>query len=439
MQDFKFSEVQEGFSDKLALFDPPKQETAILEHERTRYYPKAAISQGSPVHFFIEGNNGGYIDGANTTMTVSMQIVNDKDEKVKVTDMVTLTNLPLHSIFSQVSVALNGTEVNPDVGTLYGQKEYLRLLLTKTGEFKDTIGRNRGFFKDTAGGTGTTDPASLTNPNNGLNQRHALTQKGDLVTFTGPIGLDFLESCNRYLINGVNISLTFYQSTDAYRLLAADNTKKYKLVLKKMYLSVCSVKLRPEILIRHSQLLADNKSALYAYPRCCMRSQVIPKGSNQFDISQVLSDRVPSLLVLGFVDSLGFSGSLDKNPFNYEHMSCSYASLTINSRIIPARPYAPSFETKDFAEEYAALQSLTGGKGNALSMSDFEKGSSLFVFNVQHHLNLEDGVYPIIHKGNTRLEVRFKTNLRSSIVALMYMVTPGFYSISEARNVTVQY
>ena len=29
MQDFKFSEVTEGYSDKLALFDPPKQETAV--------------------------------------------------------------------------------------------------------------------------------------------------------------------------------------------------------------------------------------------------------------------------------------------------------------------------------------------------------------------------------------------------------------------------
>ena len=438
MQDFKFSEVQEGFSDRLALFDPPKQETAILEHERTRYYPKAAISQGAPISFSIQGH-GGYIDGANTTMTVSMKIVTDKDMAVTPTDKVTLTNLPLHSVFSQVTAALNGVEVNPDIGTLYGTKNYLKLLLTKTGEFKDTIGRNRGFFKDTAGAAGTTDLLSVTDPNMGLLGRHALTKTGDEVTFTGPIGLDFLESSNRYLLNGVNIALTFYQSSDAFRLLTADNETKYKLVLTKMYLSVCSVKLRPEILIRHSQLLADNKSALYAYPRVIMRSHVVPKGANQFDVSQVLSDRVPSLLVVGFVDATNFAGSLNGNPYNYEGLGCSYACLTVNSRVIPSRPYAPSFDTKDFAEEYEALQSLTGGKGNALSMSDFEKGSSLFVFNVQHHLNLEDGVYPVIHKGNTRLEVRFKESLTKSAMLVLFMLTPGFYSISEARNVTVQY
>ena len=170
-----------------------------------------------------------------------------------------------------------------------------------------------------------------------------------------------------------------------------------------------------------------------------MRSHVIARGSNQFDISQVLSDRVPSLLVVGFVDADGFAGTLEKSPFHFEPFDCCYVCLTINSRTVPARPYEPSFDTSDYAEEYAALQSLTGGKGNALTTSDFAKGSTLFVFNVQHHLNLEDGVYPVIHKGNTRLEVRFKKNLTSSVMAVLWMVTPGFYSISEARNVTVQY
>ena len=210
MQDFKFSEVQEGFSDKLALFDPPKQETAILEHERTRYYPKAAISQGSPIMFKIEGH-AGYIDGSNTTMTVSMKLVTEKDEPVKPADKVTLTNMPLSSVFSQVCVSLNGTEVNPDQGTLYPYRQFLHMLLTQTGETKETIGLTRGFYRDSPGSAGTTDPLDVLQPNTGLIQRHGLTQKGNLVTFTGPIGLDFLEQCNRYLINGVNVALTFYQ------------------------------------------------------------------------------------------------------------------------------------------------------------------------------------------------------------------------------------
>ena len=49
MQEYKFSQSEEGFSSKLAVFDPPKMDTSILDTERVRYYPKSAISEGSPI------------------------------------------------------------------------------------------------------------------------------------------------------------------------------------------------------------------------------------------------------------------------------------------------------------------------------------------------------------------------------------------------------
>lgn len=440
MQEYKFSESEEGYSSKIAIFDPPKMDTSIIDTERVRYYPKSAISEGSPLLFRIEPFTGGYIDGANSTMTIELKIVKDTNQPVEATDLVALTNLPLNSIFSQVAITMSGVEINPDIGSMYPYKNYLEMLLMVDREAKTSVGEQRGYYQDSTTSVGTTDPSTgATIPNAGLISRHALTNTGQSLVVKGPLGLDVLDRQNRHLVNGMNMYLTFYQSMDAFRLLAKTTDNKYKLVIESMYLTVSYIKLRPEVLIRHSELLAEGKNAMYPYPRTYMRNHIIPQGVNSFSISQVLSDRIPSLLVLGLVDSEAFAGHLTKSPFNFQHFNVNYISLQVGSHSVPDRPMEPDFGNKKFSEEYDAFLAVTRGQGSTFSKKDFMDGNSLFCFNIQSHLNLQDGVFPIIRKANTRLELRFKANLPKSVVAVLYMITPGLFTVSESRLVTVEY
>ena len=331
MQEFKFSEVQEGYTDKLSLFDPPKQETAILDETRTRYFPHATISHGSPISFSINPDNPGYLDGAKTTMTVKMKITTDAGAAVKATDKVALANLSLYTIFSQVIVTYSGQDCNPYVGNNYAYRNYFDLLLTQTAAMKKNIGLERGYYKDSEGAVKTVDPSSTESPNNGLTNRYKLTSKGQSVTMTGPLGVDHVQSLSKYLLNGVPISLTFYQASDAFRLLSPDEDAKFRLEIEEMYITVVSVKVRPEVLIKNAQLLSDNHSALYAYPKSCIRTHVIPSGSSQFAVSQLLSDRVPSFMAVGLVHADAYGGQMNRNPYLLEHFKCNRLSLMIDS------------------------------------------------------------------------------------------------------------
>ena len=440
MQEYKFSESEEGFSSKIAIFDPPKMDTSILDSERVRYYPKSAISEGSPLVFRIEPYTGGYIDGENTTMCLELKITDEKNAAVTEKDLVALTNLPLTSVFSQVAVTMSGVEVNPDVGAMFAYKNYLEMLLTVDKEAKSSVGEQRGYYQDSTGAVGTSEPSLIApKPNAGLLNRHALTKDGQSVVVKGPLGLDFLDKTNRHLVNGLNIYLTFYQAMNEFRLMAKTKDKKYKLVLESMYITVNYIKLRPEVLVRHSELLANGKSAMYPYPRTYLRNHVIPSGVNSFSISQVLSDRIPSLLVLGLVDSEAFAGDLTKSPYNFEHFDLSYVSLQVGSQSVPDRPMEPDFANNKFSEEYDSFLAVTRGQGSSFKKKDYKTGNCLFCFNVQSHLDLNDGVFPVIRKANTRLELRFKNNLPKSVVVVLYMVTPGLYTVSESRMVTVEY
>ena len=343
-------------------------------------------------------------------------------------------------VVSQVAVSMSGVEVNPDVGSMFPYKNYLEMLLMVDREAKTSVGEQRGYYQDSTDGVGTTDPTTAaTKPNLGLINRHALTKNGQSLIVKGNIGLDFFDAVNKHIINGINMYLTFYQSMDAFRLLAKTSDTRYKLVIESMYITVSYIKLRPEVLIRHSELLASGKHAMYPYVRTYMRNHVIPAGVNSFSISQVLADRIPSLLVVGLVESEAYAGSLTKSPFNFEHFDLNYISLQVGSHSVPGRPMEPDFDNNKFSEEYDSFLSVTRGQGSTFSKKDFATGNSLFCFSVQNHLNIHEGVFPIIRKANTRLEMRFKKNLTNSVVAVLYMLTPGLYTVSESRMVTVEY
>ena len=180
--------------------------------------------------------------------------------------------------------------------------------------------------------------------------------------------------------------------------------------------------------------------AMYAYPRTCLRSYIVPSGSNRFDVSQVLSDRAPSLLVVGLVNAQAFGGSLNTNPYHLEHFDLNYIGFQLNSSLKAGPALEPDFGASSFAEAYSSFHELSQGKGNGITQSDHKKGNALFCFNLQPHLtNLQGDVYPVMRKAHSRLEIRFKKALTKSCVVVCYMISPGLFKISESRNVFVDF
>ena len=120
--------------------------------------------------------------------------------------------------------------------------------------------------------------------------------------------------------------------------------------------------------------------AMYAYPRTCLRSYIVPSGSNRFDVSQVLSDRAPSLLVVGLVNAQAFGGSLNTNPYHLEHFDLNHIGFQLNSSLKPGAALEPDFGASSFAEAYSSFHELSQGKGNGITQSNFKKGNAPFLF-----------------------------------------------------------
>lgn len=441
MQDYRFSDAVESFSEKLMIFEGPTQEVAILAHKKVRFYPeKLSDDPDAPICIDVDGTSGGYIDGANTELTVEAKIVQENGDAVTATDHVTIANQGLHTYFASLIVKLNDVEVNPNVGTLHGYKNYLETVCFGSDESKNSIGSQKGFYPDSTGTVSQTDPSVKVAPiNAGLNSRFKLTKSGKTFILKGKPGVDFLEKTGRLIPNGVKIRYEFYQQRDCLRLIAKDDTKKYSLRITNMYITACIAKIRPEMLIRHAQLLAEGKKATYPFPRTVMRSFNIPAGDSSFVLNKVMSDRVPSLLIVALVESSSFAGKYNKNNYDLKHFDVTCAKFTVDQQVVPQTEFKPDYANEKCAEEYSSFLGLNRGSGNSVTKQDFLQGNTVLVFDLQHHVSMEDGSFPVICKGFTSLELTFKTALTAGVTGIMYMTVPGMYRITEARNIEVEY
>ena len=440
---FRFSQVEEGFSSKLGIFEKPKMDTAVLQHTKERIYPTTSVTQGGPIMFKIDPSVG-YIDGVNTTLTMEVSIKHAATGKAVVsTDDVCLANLPIHTAFNQIVATVGGTEMNSEEGTMHGYKQMIDMLIFTSKEYKETVATSAGYYPDGVGSVGTTSSITATTTttpaNPGAVLRHALTKDGGTTTFTATLGLEWLENIQKYFVNGCTIYITLYQAPEKMRLIAKDDTVEYVMKIENIYLTACIVHVRPEVLIAHSEEFNSGKNALYAYPKTSMRSHVMPKGINSYDVTQILGDKVPNFLIVSMVSCESYAGKYSLNCYNFEHNDLSEIVLEIDNHAIPGRPFTPDISNKKYTAEYAEFQAATGNLGNGISRDGYAKGHSLFVFNICHHVDVRDSIHPIIRKGHTRLCLKFKSNLAASTMLILYMRSSGFYQITQARNCIVEY
>jgi hypothetical protein len=107
-------------------------------------------------------------------------------------------------------------------------------------------------------------------------KRHDLSKTGGELVLKGKLGIDFLE-VNKYIFSGIDINLEFYQNTHCFRLLA--NNAKYKVNITSMFLIVKYIKLRPEIIMAHTQRFdsSRNNKAHSPYNKTSIRVITVPK------------------------------------------------------------------------------------------------------------------------------------------------------------------
>ena len=431
---FRNNNTIEGHQSNIALFQQPYVDTAIENVEWIDYRPVSQLTRGAAIDFNVPGNGLNYIDLKSTKLYIKVRILRPDGTKVMASDKVGFINTPLSSLFRQADVCLNQQVISPGIGTNYGYKGHCDLLLRNSEDAKESQLQSQLFYKDTAGFMNAVDPDE--GANFGLIERWAWTRNGDAVELEGPIYVDIMQQ-ERFLLNGVQLNIKLFPASDAFCLMST-HTDTYTVDIIDAKLKVCTVKVSPNIVVSHNAALSRSP-ALYPFHKSEIKAYSIPTGLLTWSIDDLFLGNVPDRVIVGLTDSLGYSGSVSKNPFNFQNMNVSFMGFYVDGTSQPSQPFTPDYNTKAYVAPYLSLFQGCGkymkDEGNYITRDDFANGYALYMFDLTS--NHSEEVDTLSRKGQTRLSLQFSEPLPTTTTVIVYARFPAMLQIDQARNVLV--
>ncbi|XP_061165007.1 uncharacterized protein F54H12.2-like [Saccostrea echinata] len=412
--------MDENHMDQLSIFEPPPMDTTIQTREWVEFRPINQISEYSAVEFNIPPLSTGYMDLKNSRLKIKIRILNKSNSPVSEEDPVALSNLPLHTIFSQVDTSLQQTPVS-QLGTNYPYKAYIDTLLSTSAENYD-VRFSQLFFKDTSD---PDDADPIKGVNIGLFQRYQYTKSGKLVDLEGPLHVDVFEQ-QRLILNGVALSLKLWPSKDPFRLMCASGGD-YKIQIVDVSFKLCIQRHNPALIMAHLKMF-EKSPAIYPYLSSNLKIASITKGEFAFTMDDVFQGEVPSTLVVGLVSSSAFSGDYKKSPYNFQHFDCNFVGFYVDGQSFPSKPLQPNYDTQTYLEAYQTL--VEGRETIHVEREDYIYGNALYVLNINPYIDFNTK-----RKGHCRLELKFAVPLPESVTVILNAKFPQVLLIDQSRSI----
>ena len=417
---------------ELELFATPPVNIAMERGAYVTHRTIASITDTSPLEFHIPGSAEEYVDLGRTTLRLKIKLTKTDGNNPAADAKLSLANLTLHSLFSQVDCKLNQKLVTPSVNT-YPYKAYLETILSHGTESKNTWLASELYYDDRGDVSGF-DPTA-DNANTGLVSRRDRIKEGRVVELVGRPHVDIFQQ-DKYLLNGVDLDIKFTRSNPAFHLMTQDTTT-FKLHILDATLDVRKVKINPVISLEHNKTHQQGITAKYPVRRGVVSTFTIPQGNQSYNKENLLQGQLPRRLVLGFVENQAFNGHPKKNPFNFQHFDLNFLAVNTDTQQFPSQPLKPNFEQKETVREfynlYAAME-LNNSRAGLITLQQFTNGFTLFPIDLTPDQAEGAHIDPVKY-GNLRLEAHFTQALQTPVNCICYAEYDNMIQIDHARNV----
>ena len=430
-------------TEDVALFNDPPYNTAEDKISWIEYRP-TFIAQGgySSIHFHIEGNATQYVDLARTELHTRLHIDKIGDDWVEGESGLPI-DMIFHTMWSSVDIDLNQHQVSTS-GTNYMYKAAMQCLLNYNKSTKEiqmtTIGMTPDTknFKSTEPGKG--DP--LLGVNSGLIARKALfgADGHGSCEFIGPLLADI---CNqgRLILDNVNIDINLWPTKDEFRILSFPDGTKCKLTIEEIYLNVCKVQVNKYCMSGHQAGL-EISNGKYPMANTKIMAKVLPSGSYGDTFEDLFNGLVPAKLIIGMVESEAYSGSFSKNPLQFQPFDVETIGFYVNGEPTPKAPYRINIAQNQFLDALNGLYKITEKSGQdtdiGITKDMWKEGLAFVAFDVDPTTSIDFRYLGIPKLGHTRLNLRFRSELKKSVTLIIYAIFPSRVEIDDQRNVIVK-
>lgn len=406
---------------ELNIFDSVPTQVAITSSSFSDYHPISKVI--NTAEFVI--NTSSYLD-LNDSILVAKLCVKNKDGTALVKDAnCCLVNNALSSIIKDVSVCVNGVQIE-NTNTLYPYKSLFNILLNYDADSSNSQFDACGFYK--------TDNINDIHANN-----KEMVAKSKSISLAGPLFLDlFMQS--KYIIPNTELRIKLTLSSNEFVVKSPDAKLKLRYELDDLVLYVRSVNVHPSVEKAHMDGLKLN-NAIYPLQKTELKYFNIANGSTSFSIENIFSGRIPKFVCFAMVKSSAQNGSFKENPFNFKHNNVNFIGLYRNG-IAVNKEMTPDFENNLIAREYMSLLQACNiyakNISNSISFEEFQKdGYVIFAYNLTPDLESSSVCKQTNMLGNLRLDLRFAKALTESINLIFMGVFDGELQITKTGDVFI--
>ena len=417
----------------LCIFDKSPTQTDIIKSYVSDYFPVTSIATGGPIEFHIPGNTEDYVDVNDIYLHVKFKVLETDGTAIDVaTGKLSLANLPIGSLFQDVSLTLGETQIEGGQ-QMYPYQAYINTVMQFHPAAQRTHMHLMGWKKDEAGKFD--DPT-----NTGFVARQKWIEASKECELYGPLYLDFTRQ-SRFLISQTDMRLRL-QPAKAEFVLNAYAAGAYKIRFTSVTLHVRRMLLNPSVINGHAVGM-NKQNAIYPINHTELITFTIPAGQKSHVKDRLFPLQAPKLLIVGMVENAAFNGAYDKNPFNFQHFNLNKIALFREGESIPGRPFTPDFTKEHYARSYAntmqTFHYLNTDDTNGLTYKDFGNGYTLYAYDLTADNDISASYRQAITHNNLRLELTFAKDLPKTINVLLFAVFDSHVEITKLRDVLTHY
>lgn len=404
----------------LCLFDDQPVQSDIIGHSISELNPLTSEQTNGPLEFVFPQLPNEYIDFSDFNIKVKFKILQADGKDIEDAHKVGLNNLPICTLFRDVSLYLNDTLV--EGGQMnYAYKAYFNVMSQFHPAAQKSHMAIQGWCKDEAGKFD--DPT-----NKGFVSRMKLTKDSKVCELMGPLRLDFFNQ-SRYLLGDVRMRLKLTLNDPKFLLNAYGSVSDFKISMIDATILYRRVELNPSVRNGHVQGLMK-QNAEYPIQHSKFISHVISQGHMDYQKSNLFPGSTPKVLMVVMLDTQAFNGHIQKNPFNFQHYNLQQMLLYVDDRPYPTTPYTPDFSTESYVRDYHDYMKVMGyvdsDDTNGMTYEEYGKGYTVYAFDLTPDADITAPYRHAKLASNLKIDLKWKKPLPTAI-------SVGFYALCDSK------